>query len=478
MGPVSKSRSGRGSMAKLEAIIWEPAVGEIARLIPPKGRYGRPRHYHPFVWVVYLVASVFVWESAAEVEEEFNHPEMWGFVCRKTRERFPDHPEIWPRDEPMRRHHFVHALSYLRDPNIQSEMRRILTRNAVALAQKIGLIREDQMGSWTYPNPANVVTFDGKVLKPVSSWPEGSTWVVEETGEIKARRYDPDAAWHRVGDNEDDEEETREEAGRKRVYGVKHGMLSAGPVILGVGDVPRGGGEPALAEQLLAEVQPLAPGIQVITTDGILRGVHINHLMKKYGILPVSPVKADRRDKPRKGERRGRGHYEAWHIEDQVVRTPEGTKPLRALGRRGHAGYEVLAENGERLFELTPKIRTQRRGKPGSYSFHSQYQLPPDLGGRELSLQHNNTREKDGGRYRAEHLRPIAKGDRHYDEVYGTRNRSESHNSGLERTLVPWHRAHSFGATAQLTDMIGFALGQNAVVRQDQAHRKKQAEAA
>jgi hypothetical protein len=477
MGTVSKGRSGRGSLAKLEAIIREPAVREIAALIPAKGRYGRPRHYHPFMWVVYLVASVFVWESAAEVEEEFDHPQMWGFVCREVRGEFPDNPEVWPQSKPMKRHHFVHALTYLRDPGIQAEMRRILTRNAVAIAQEAGLIREDQMGSWTFPNRANVVTFDGKVLKPVSSWPKGSTWVDEETGEVKPRRYDADAAWHRVGDNEDDDEETQGEPGPKRSYGTKHGMLSAGPVVLTLDNVLRGGGEPSLVEQLLAEVLPLAPGIQVLTTDGILRGVHINDLMTKYGIIPVSPVKADRRDKPKRGERRGRGHYDAWHIEDQTVKTPEGTHPLRVLARRGHAGYEVLAENGDRLFESTPRIRTQRRGKLGSYSFHDQYRLPSDLGGGELSVQHNNTKEKDGGRYRAEHLRPIAYGDRYYKLLYGTRNRSESHNSGVERTLT-WGRAHSFGAKAQLTDLIGYAIGLNAVVRQDHRQRKRQAEAA
>lgn len=115
------------------------------------------------------------------------------------------------------------------------------------------------MGSWTYPNLANVITFDGKVIRPLSHWPEGSFSVDEEAGEIKPHRYDPDAAWHRVGDNRDDEGTTEEldeadaqlEPGPSRAYGVRHGMLSAGPLILAVGNVPRRGGEPALVNQLL-----------------------------------------------------------------------------------------------------------------------------------------------------------------------------------------------------------------------------------
>ena len=72
---------------------------------------------------------------------------------------------------------------------------------------------------------------------------------------------------------------------------------------------------------------------------------------------------------------------------------------------------------------------------------------------------------------------PIAYGDRYHDLIYGTRNRSESHNSSVERSLT-WGRAHSLGAQAQLTDMLAYALGVNAVVREDHRFRKRQAEAA
>ena len=41
-----------------------------------------------------------------------------------------------------------------------------------------------------------------------------------------------------------------------------------------------------------------------------------------------------------------------------------------------------------------------------------------------------------------------------------------------------WKRAHSVGAGAQLTDMIGFAIGQLAVERAHHRHRKKLEEAA
>lgn len=137
-----------------------------------------------------------------------------------------------------------------------------------------------------------------------------------------------------------------------------------------------------------------------------------------------------------------------------------------------------LRTRSSSVFVPTPRIRTGRRGKPGSYSFHSQYRLPPELGRGELSIQHNNTREEDGGRYRAEHLRPIAEGDRYYSQLYGKRNRSETHNSDLQRTLKPWGRAHSYGALAQLTDNIAHAIGVNALVRADHRHRKRGSEAA
>jgi hypothetical protein len=92
-------------------------------------------------------------------------------------------------------------------------------------------------------------------------------------------------------------------------------------------------------------------------------------------------------------------------------------------------------------------------------------------------VQFNNTKEKDGGDYRAEHLRVIPRDDDYNDVLYGKRNRSESHNSGLMRTLT-WGRAHSYGSASQLTDMIGFALGKNAVEREDHRHRNRQEQAA
>ncbi len=101
----------------------------------------------------------------------------------------------------------------------------------------------------------------------------------------------------------------------------------------------------------------------------------------------------------------------------------------------------------------------QRRGKPGDYSFHSHFKLSTHLGGGELSVQFINTREKDGGNYRAEHLRAIPYDDEYHDIIYRRRNWSESHNAALQRTL-PWGRAHSYGSASQLTEMMAFAVGQ------------------
>jgi hypothetical protein len=82
-------------------------------------------------------------------------------------------------------------------------MRASFRDAAVATALEIGLFDPDGLGSFTHPDRARLIYGDGKVVKPLSKYAPGETWVDRRTGEVKPRRADPDAAWYIVGGNEE-----------------------------------------------------------------------------------------------------------------------------------------------------------------------------------------------------------------------------------------------------------------------------------
>jgi hypothetical protein len=72
----------------------------------------------------------------------------------------------------------------------------------------------------------------------------------------------------------------------------------------------------------------------------------------------------------------------------------------------------------------------------------------------------------------AEHLRAIPPSDPGFPGLFRRWNDAESRNRGQEDCLY-WGGAHSVGALAQEADLLGFALGLNAL--RWHRHRKRQA---
>ena len=71
---------------RVEAILGNPSIYELAALVPEpdRTRGGRRRHYPVFMWIVYE-ALLSVYESARQVEAELAHPVVWAFVRRLVR---------------------------------------------------------------------------------------------------------------------------------------------------------------------------------------------------------------------------------------------------------------------------------------------------------------------------------------------------------------------------------------------------------
>lgn len=133
-GGALKPRPGpAASLDKVEAILRNPALYELARAIPEQDRSGRPRSYPAFMVLVFG-ALLSVWRSARQVEAELSHPLVWRFMRRIVSELFPDDATMQLPKRPMRRHHYTYMRDrYLTDPEMLGELGRL--HRALAAAQ-------------------------------------------------------------------------------------------------------------------------------------------------------------------------------------------------------------------------------------------------------------------------------------------------------------------------------------------------------
>jgi hypothetical protein len=122
--------------------------------------------------------------------------------------------------------------------------------------------------------------------------------------------------------------------------------------------------------------------------------------------------------------------------------------------------------------------RTQRFANKTGFRFYSQYRLPSEYGGRQITLRHlGNDDDAKRKLNRTENFRVIPRGDPDFDRLYARRGDAESINRALEDTLY-WNRAHSVGHLRQEADMLGFALMVNSLTLARQRARERVATAA
>lgn len=455
-GLLAELNGPASSLEKVEAILRCPVTYLLADELPDKPHVGRPRDYPKYMWIVYHALVNYVWESARRVETELSHDLVWSFIRRTVKEKFPDEPQKWLPKKPMRRWHYNHAVKdYLRNPAILDRLKAVSRMQAATLAKELALFDEQGRASWTHPNRNRFMQMDGKVVKPLYKSTTGEK-VDTQTGEITKIRFDPDAELHTVG-------------GGSQRFGTKFAITSARTddlrVFLDHEYVPHkgDGGEAGAAIRCFERLAPHLPGAQGVNYDMAARGTHIDRVMRELGWLIVTGVPEDRG-----------GGYEEWHIEDVEVEDLDGRViSLSVYARRGAAGLRVLTETGDHIFLPLDRIKTARRGDGGRYRFYNEYELPPEYrAARPLRLRlHGDEEDSRRGLNRAEHLRAIPPTDPDYPTFSGRRVDAESVNRKLSDTLY-WRRAHSVGHVAQDADLLGFALGMNALSWH--RHRKRE----
>src|SRR2546430_17707641 len=101
---------GVATLDRVEAILRNPAVYELAALVPRprQGEGGRPREFPGFMYLVYE-ALISVYGSARQVEAELSHRVVWKIMRRAVKRQFPDDPRMRLPSRPMRRHHYLYG---------------------------------------------------------------------------------------------------------------------------------------------------------------------------------------------------------------------------------------------------------------------------------------------------------------------------------------------------------------------------------
>jgi hypothetical protein len=439
---VPRHTGGVSKLERLEAVVTNPAIYQLAELIPPADpeRGGRRRHYPEYMWLVYE-ALISVFRSARQVEAELAHPAVWDLLRRHVRERFPKDMSRWLPRAPMRRHHYLYARNrYLTNPVVLEQLTALHRELAAAQARELGLLDPDGAGSWTHPDLSRMIHADGKVITPLVRARPGDTILDKQTGELRELRADPDGGLHVEGDG-------------NMAWGTKFVLVAArnhdvhGRIILDLAWVPKAGGEARTAMDCFTRLAPHLDGAQGVIYDTALRGVHHQTLLRDLGLLPINRVTAKKATtkQPRRAERRVE---KSAYIEDKTITVAGREITLTLYARGGAIGIGELTDTGDLLFTELPRVRTHRnRDKNGQYRWYNDYQLPDQYGSQLITVRlHGNADDQARGFNRTENVRPIPPSDPDFARLYPRRNDSESINRNLEDTL--WlGRAHSIGHT-------------------------------
>lgn len=445
--------TGHGGLERLEALLSNPAVYAIADAVPVHDSRlgGRPRTYPIYMWVVYD-ALLSIFRSARRVEAELQHPLVWDRMRALIRERFPEEPDLWLPEVPMRRHHYLYGrTTYLAQPAVLEQLRAIHRKHAVMQANQIGLLDPDGDGSWTHPDLDRVVHGDGKVITPLFRTRPGDKIVNKHTGEIRYPRADADAALHVEGTGE-------AVWGCKYVIAAARGREPNARIIIDSTHVKHPGSEAAEAVSMFTSLATHMPGAQAVIYDGALRGVHHQTFLRDLGLLTVSRVAAARRIRNKQSKAVKRID-KVVYVETKTVPTPTGPVDLKLFAKGGQLGLGEVTDTGEVAFVPVERIRTHRaRSKAGTYRWYNDHRLPDEHGAGTITVRlHGNTDDAKRKFNRTENLRPIPPDDPDFDRLYGRRNDAESINRHLGETL--WlGRAHSIGHHRQGLNLLTYAL--------------------
>lgn len=429
----------------LEAVVSSEALVAAAdRLEEQIGeRGGRPRAFHAYHHLVaHLLCTGHYGQRVRWTFTNLGHPLAWDYLRQSILRHHPQRPDLDPGPSAMRRHHFVYfKRTYLESPEGMAVFTTASEGFAIGLARDLELCTGTTGGSWTLPSLNDVIQGDGKVVRPISHWKPGDEWANPGTGEIKARRTDPDIRKYREGGK------TTVTHGHKLTFLQTRTDEAGERVILAV---EAGGDELGSALSMMDRIHRELPEARVFAYDGALRGVHRAQFMERYGMLCVSPANGTKNEK----------------VDPSWMKL--GTAPLH---RNDGTGDNVLIEtfegrpyvveigvDGSRVPMPLTLLHIKKSTQRGKHRFYGYYDLD-GVGTVKLRF-HQTAEDRETKLNRHERLHPYPIKTEQGRALYGRRPDAESMNRQFEDAC--WQgRAPGYGQTTVLLGAVGWAFAQN-----------------
>jgi hypothetical protein len=463
---VASSGRGVSSWEKIEAVLGNEEMYRLADVIPDPepAKGGRPRDFPTFAYLFFGLA-IDIYNSARQAEAELADPWVWQRICDFVRSMFPDDERMWlPPDRQLRSFHWRYFRdAYLTGSDEFEALRAVHEEVSIEQAIEMHLCDPNGPGSVNHPDPTRIVFGDGKVIAPLYKAKPATEIRDKVTGEIRQVRADPDAELHVTGSGEP-------AWGTKTVLVAVRGEDVHQRMILTFGHVPKGL-EAKVALEAFDRILPKLPGCQATLWDGAMRGIHNQHIIRKHGKVPISPVTAKSGGRRSRQPRVERSAY----VGRGTIHRDDGRVDVCNLYTHGGVlGLGVTTEDGEMIHVPVERQTLRWRGEPGSYRLYGDYRVPESEGGGTIkTIPLYQTDEDRATEFnRTEHLRPIPPGDPDYQRIYPRRSDAESINRGHDDKLY-LRRAHSVGAPRQMVDVAMHALLVNSLAIK--RHRDKQA---
>lgn len=256
-----------------------------------------------------------------------------------------------------------------------------------------------------------MIHHDGKVIEKMYKAAPGDTRKVkvvdadtgEETIELRPVRADPDAKVHITGDD-------RQVHGSKFWHAEVRGDDVYSRVFLTVDYVPSEkdgkNSEADVAMKNLLALAPRVPGALGAMCDTVLRGVHINELVRETGWVIMNPVAAKSVDKKTK-ERTEKEYY----LRTESFEHDGRRESVEIWTVGGRLARIVHTEDGTRVPVPLERHRTfSRQNKNGERRAYVEYEVPDPLGGEPRIIRERILQHADDTFNRPENVRQIAPG--------------------------------------------------------------------
>lgn len=445
---------GVADIRKVLASAADPDTFELGEALwpaRPNNAVGRPRDYPGWVFIV-LGAGIEAWGSASAAITNLREPIVWAAVLAEARACAGDAAvDSMRRREPPELHHLNYLKRYFKDhPDAQRAFHDLFRRTAVGKAQEQGRLLPTPSFDIQRPNLDHYVYMDGVV---VGSPTRTLTPTVEDpdTGEQLAVRYDTARGLFWQGG-----QGNAAAHGTAWVLSWNRTNRYGSRLLMDVrARTPDDGGEGRTIVSMFNDMCQLAPGIQGLLTDGILRHVHMKPIMDA-GRLPIAPVAA---------YRKGESYRQAKdHALPDAAHGVKGKRCVHELvASDGHVWQRVdvnLAHPTLKQLEGKPMRRSNATGA----KWYLEVTVPCRRGDFKalVPIAHDPAGEQPFNRL--EYLRVVGPGSPAYKAAYPRRIDAEAGNREIKRKL-PDDRLPAYGRDRQLLIMLFKAAAINSVSR-------------